>query len=88
MDTCQHTGIPVAFSQVFVHVPYLYLFADSIRKNTFQTISCGKLNATFFCNQQDNQSVVFSFFSHTVLFSQLISKFEAVTSVYLLYGYD
>ena len=46
------------------------------------------MNASFFRYQQDNQSVVFSFLTHTVLFSQLIGKLEAVASVYLFDSYD
>lgn len=83
LHACHHPGIPVAFAQVRIHVAGLDTFADGIGKDTFQPVSGGKLDASLFGNQQDDQSVVFAFLADAVFLPQLISKVKAVASFYL-----
>ena len=63
-------------------------FTDGIGKNTFQSISGSKLDTSFFCDQQNDQSVVFTFLAYSVFLSQLVGKVETITAFYLPYGYD
>lgn len=88
LDACHHTGIPVAFAQVRVHVAGLDTFADGIGEDTFQSVAGGKLDAPFLGNQQDDQSVVFAFLTDAIFLTQLVSEVKAVASFYLTDSHD
>ena len=84
--TGYHPFIPVVFTEIRIHVPFLDAFADGIRQASFQSVTGRELNAPFAGDQQNDQSVVTTFLADTVFLSQPEGEVETVASFNLFHS--
>ena len=82
-----HAFVPFPMAEQGKHGALLYALADGVGQVSFDAISCDELHAPFATHQQDDKTVVGFLLAHTVLFTQLVGKLEAIATFNLLHGH-